>query len=84
MSIIITNITNPPTKTGENKYEVKINNQHIAYFTHNREEGLSKCLNLAGFAVAASQMEVIWDKYYKGKSAEYIKNIPIGRKGKND
>ena len=40
-----------PDQTGWRNYEVRINHEVIATFTHKREHGLSRCLRMAAAAV---------------------------------
>ena len=44
MAIIIQNIDKNPRETGEHLYQLRINNQVICEFTHNREDDLYRCL----------------------------------------
>ena len=46
---------------GESKYELKINNHHIAFFKHNRPAGLAICLEQAANAV----YRVKWEEIFK-------------------
>jgi len=48
--IAITNIDPNPRPFGTHLYELCINREVIATFTHQREEGLTKCLELAAKA----------------------------------
>jgi hypothetical protein len=61
MSIIIRNITQRPTSAGPNEYELRINSQVICHFTHNRESGLSACLETAAKAAEATRWKHIAD-----------------------
>ena len=49
--ITITNISKKFNPFGEQEYEVKINREIIAKFTHNRLDGLAVCLQEAARAV---------------------------------
>lgn len=49
--IAVVNVSRPPTKTGWNNYEVRINLDVVAHFQHRREDGLEECLRLAADAV---------------------------------
>jgi len=49
--IAIVNIDKNPRKTGIHLYEVRINQDVICRFTHNREDGLATCLRMACEAV---------------------------------
>lgn len=53
--IAITNIGGNPL--GTSRYEVTMNKHHIAFFEHNRTEGLSKCLQVAAQAVEKAKWE---------------------------
>lgn len=54
--IQIINITDEPTESGPNKYVIKINQEFICTFTHNREDGLSECLFRGAMAVRMEEM----------------------------
>lgn len=41
-----------PDQTGWRNYEVRVNHEVIATFTHKREHGLARCLKVAANAVA--------------------------------
>ena len=49
--IAIVNISEDLRPVGLHKYQVRINRNIIAEFTHHREEGLSTCLRKAADAV---------------------------------
>jgi hypothetical protein len=49
--IIIYNISKVYSKTGWQKYEVKINDELICKFNHRAADGLAKCLAKASSAV---------------------------------
>jgi len=49
--IIIHNISKVYSKTGWQKYEVKINDELICKFNHRAADGLAKCLAKASSAV---------------------------------
>ena len=66
MSIIITNISDPPTPKGENMYRIRINDKVITTFTHNREDGLAVCLRKAGEAVEENDVNRIIEIYLEG------------------
>ena len=52
MSIIISNISPNAPKTGENEYEIRINERLICTFKHHRTlDGLASCLRDAANAV---------------------------------
>ena len=61
MSIIIRNITPNPTSAGPNEYELRINSQVICHFHHNREAGLSACLETAAKAAEATRLRHVLD-----------------------
>jgi len=61
MSIIIRNVTPNPTSAGPNEYELRINQQVICHFSHNREAGLSACLETAAKAAEATRMRQVLD-----------------------
>ena len=46
-----------PDPTGWRNYEVRINHEVIATFTHKRDDGLVRCLSLASEAVLKKQMD---------------------------
>jgi len=48
--IAIINIDPNPRPFGTHLYELRINREVICIFTHKREEGLTKCLELAAKA----------------------------------
>jgi hypothetical protein len=50
VSIIIQNIDKNLRATGEHDYVLRINQKRIAYFKHNREDGLAVCLEKAAAA----------------------------------
>lgn len=52
--IAIVNVTEEPTPTGVNKYEIRINRDVVATFDHVREDGLAECLRKAARAVDAA------------------------------
>jgi hypothetical protein len=45
--IAIVNISRPPTRTGPNTYEIRINQNPISRFQHNREDSLAVLLRKA-------------------------------------
>ena len=50
--IVIVNVgPHDDDQTGWRNYEVRINHEVIATFTHKREHGLARCLRLAAAAV---------------------------------
>ena len=53
--IAIVNVDGNPRPSGEHIYELRINRELIATFTHNREEGLTKCLELAAKAATKAK-----------------------------
>ena len=57
MSIIIRNISQHPTSAGPHEYELRINQQVICHFSHNREAGLAKCLAVAADAAELARMK---------------------------
>lgn len=63
MAIIIQNIDKNPRKTGEHLYQLRINNQVICEFTHNREDDLYRCLIKAAAAVNWA----LFNKWVKSK-----------------
>lgn len=48
--ITIENISNPPTETGINTYQVAVKGNIMATFQHPREDGLVACLCRAAYA----------------------------------
>lgn len=56
--ISIVNIDHNPREKGMHLYEVRINRDPVARFTHLREDGLVKCLERA--AIAVSWREKNW------------------------
>jgi len=54
--IAIVNVTKEHDPVGLNDYELRINREVIAKFSHVRSEGLGMCLRLA--ALAADEAEV--------------------------
>lgn len=59
--IAIVNISNELKPFGPHEYELRINQDVIATFTHNREESLSKCLMEA----SKSAEKAKWMKAYE-------------------
>ena len=59
MSIIIQNIGGSPL--GRCDYELRINTEHIAYFRHNRPDGLVVCLQKAAIAAERAKWEKLSD-----------------------
>jgi len=57
MSIQIQNVGGNPL--GDSRYEITINNTHIAFFKHNRPAGLAICLEQAANAVHRVKWEQI-------------------------
>lgn len=57
MAIIIQNIDKNLREKGEHLYQLRINNQVICEFSHNREDTLAQCLMRA--AEAANSVSVI-------------------------
>ena len=55
MSIIIQNVSTNNSPFGWHEYEVRINQEVKARFTHKREEGLTVCLRKAAAAVEQSK-----------------------------
>lgn len=55
MSIIIHNLSGNPL--GVCEYELRINERRIATFTHNRADGLTKCLERAAVAAEEAKWE---------------------------
>jgi hypothetical protein len=49
-----------PHPIGEQSYEVRINATVIATFRHKRDDGLTKCLQLAAEAVERKKWEDPW------------------------
>lgn len=49
--IIIQNISEKYSKTGDQEYALWINNKLVCFFNHNVSEGLAKCLEDAAEAV---------------------------------
>ena len=48
--IVIQNVSKDAKPTGPHEYELRINNEVIATFTHHREDGLAQCLQIASAA----------------------------------
>ena len=68
MAIIIQNVSNDTSPFGEHEYEVKINAEVKARFTHLREEGLTVCLRKAMEAVERAKWDaVISDPVWEGR-----------------
>ena len=63
MAIIIQNIDKSLREKGKHLYQLRINNQVICEFTHNREDSLSQCLMKA--AAAARSASFIKSKRFK-------------------
>lgn len=57
--IAIVNIDPSPRPTGKHLYQLRINSKEICQFTHNREDGLDKCLLAAAKAVEAARWIVM-------------------------
>ncbi|MDP2902412.1 MAG: hypothetical protein Q8N96_04815 [Methylovulum sp.] len=55
--IAIVNISTHGFPIGWNEYELRINEKVIATFRHKREEGLTKCLELAAAAAEKAKWE---------------------------
>jgi len=55
--IAIVNISTHDLPIGWNEYELRINAKVIATFQHKREEGLTKCLELAAAAAEKAKWE---------------------------
>jgi hypothetical protein len=53
--IAIVNVSTHNNPTGPHRYEVRINREVIARFAHNREDGLTRCLEKAAAAVAKAR-----------------------------
>lgn len=51
MSIVITNISDVYSRTGEQEYVVKLNNIPLANFVHVSELGMAECLDAAARAL---------------------------------
>ena len=66
MAIIIQNIDKNPREKGEHLYRLRINNQVICEFKHNREDSLSQCLMKA--AAAANVASFIKSERFEEKS----------------
>ena len=60
--IAIVNVDTIPRSSGPHIYELRINKEVIATFTHNREDSLEKCLQLASQAAAKAKVMRI-DQY---------------------
>ena len=54
--IAIVNVDTIPRSSGPHIYELRINKEVIATFTHNREDSLEKCLQLASQAAACRNL----------------------------
>lgn len=61
MSIIIQNISAEFDPIGVQDYELRINHKVIARFSHNRSDGLVRCLELAAEAADNAMYERIMD-----------------------
>lgn len=61
MSVVIQNITEKPSATGPHRYALRINHKVIAYFEHNREDGLAECLRKAAVAATNPRRQEILD-----------------------
>ena len=61
MSIIIQNIDKNPRRVGPHSYVLRINNKVIAYFTHERGDGLAACLHRAGIAADSPDRQEVKD-----------------------
>lgn len=55
--IAIVNVSTHKSHFGEHDYELRINWEVIARFTHRREDGLVKCLQLAAKAAERAKWE---------------------------
>ena len=51
MSIIISNVSEKYSRTGEQEYIIKLNNIPLANFTHLSEKGMAECLRAAALAM---------------------------------
>ena len=59
--IVIVNVSKNAPAIGIQDYEVRINQTVIAKFRHKREDGLTKCLQLAAAAVERAK----WKEFAK-------------------
>lgn len=59
--ICIANISKTLSRVGWQDYELRVNDKVIATFRHKREDGLTKCLQLATEAAERSK----WQTYVK-------------------
>jgi len=57
--IAIVNITQPYEPRGTHTYSLRINNQEICQFNHNRKDGLAACLRTAAKAYEVNEIEKI-------------------------
>ena len=57
--IAIVNVDKNPKPSGFHEYELRINRNVIVTFTHNREDSLEKCLELAAQAERRARNEKI-------------------------
>lgn len=64
MAIIIQNIDSHPRPTGRHLYQLRINQEVICNFYHNRELSLEACLKRAAEAAAKAE-ENKWMNIYK-------------------
>ena len=55
-----------PDPTGWRNYEVRINHEVIATFTHKREHGLARCLRMASAAVADARVRELQAYFGEG------------------
>lgn len=61
MAVIVQNITSEDKlydNTADHDYEVRINQKHIVYFKHRRDEGLAVCLRRAADAIDAEEIPI--------------------------
>jgi hypothetical protein len=56
--IAIVNVSKDLKPTGQHTYELRINRDVIATFTHRREEGMSRCLQRAALAAEQAQTTI--------------------------
>ena len=75
--IAIVNVDTIPRSSGPHIYELRINKEVIATFTHNREDSLEKCLQLASQAAAkAAAPELLEALQYAVAQVPELATVP--------
>lgn len=64
------NVSTHNSPFGEHDYELRINREVVARFTHRREDGLAKCLQLAAKAAERAR----WEGFVELLSKEEIES----------